>query len=743
MLPTVRQPPEDLAIKVPDTHVATQTPQTSADHETELTQGLCEACSKLNIKGFFHLPTAATVELGLLEHYQTPHCPFCQLISNCIRLHCGQLWDTRTFCLNCSEAPSLRVSSKLRENHLLEGTESRVLLSVNQAPPGIPIPVKGMLVFAELELCPSKVSTQSRSNDDDRIRSLRRSIQTHIDYGMVKGWIDMCSGHGHISIRRLYEYEEGLRVVDVVDECLAERTFDDRYLALSYVWGAVDHSRLQTLRQNVQALSLPRSLSERNCLKMTGKRVPQIIQDAMAFVKSIGERYLWVDSLCIVQDDPAEKARLIHGMNIIYETATCTIAAVSSEHADSRLPGVGPRNELQYEMDFFIPAKGQPLTIGVCRPYLPERIQGSTWSTRGWTLQEYCLSGTCLYFTSDELFFDCETAQYREGYALEGRDSKPSFWCRLPNWSRGIQDERYCNPFYYSFGVSGKDPFRTYRAIVLEYNERYLSHSNDALHAFTGIYNRLASSRDPNIGINSTQGIPKAMLPAGLLWYTSVGATKRMSPEENRGLPLFSSWSWVSWTGTIEYLDMWNPGLAIPETQLETCINGDNPRAYHFPREWHFSTSDERKWATTRRKKRKRDWKHKAEPFLKLSSSQVLENGVPPNISFKIGQIGFWAPTLTFPFNFQETTEHTYQLLYSQQYRSCGRFRFDAGSYCEVDRFVAITCEESSPLFTVLGTCTRGGQEIRIGIGAFVKDDIASFLDHSKAEWRWEYVHLS
>lgn len=747
MLSTVRQTSEDLATKVPATHTATQSPsEISTDHETEPRQGLCEACSKLDIRVFFHLPTIATVGLGLLEHYQSPHCPFCQLISHCIRLHFDQLWDTRTFCLNCSEAPSLRVSCKLRENHLLEGTESRVILSVNQAPPGIPIPVKGMLVFAELELCPSKVSTQSRSNDDDRIRSLRRSIQTQIDYGLVKDWIGMCSGHGHVSIWRQFQHEDGLRVVDVVDECLAERTFDDRYLALSYVWGAVDHLRLQTLRQNVQALSLPHSMSEKNSLKLTGKRVPQIIGDAMNFVKSIGERYLWVDSLCIVQDDPEEKSRLIHGMNSVYESAVCTIAAVSSEHADSRLPGVDPRKELQYEKDFVIPTEGRPLRIAACRPYLPEHLRKAPWSERGWTLQEYCLSRGCIFFTSDELIFDCQHAQFREGYSLESRDSKPSFWCRLPNWLQVInQDQKHSNRLYLSHPLENLNAFGIYREIVLEYNERNLSHPEDALHAFAGIYNRFCPLDSPNLGILSTQGIPPALLPAGLLWFASARPTKRMRLEKDQGEPLFSSWSWASWTGTIEYLDNGNSGLARSATDRERRIYGDVHGVCNLSQEWHFGTSAGCQMMQISKQYSGRNWRCDVErhvPYLKLSR-QILHNGVPPNVSFRIGQLGFWAPTLAFPFDLQKTEENTHQLMYDQKSRSCGRFRFDTGSCCEVDRFVAITGDGSSPFFTVLGTCTRNGQELRIGIGAFLKEDMEEFLEYSKSEWRWEYVHLS
>jgi hypothetical protein len=56
----------------------------------------------------------------------------------------------------------------------------------------------------------------------------------------------------------------------------------------------------------------------------------------------IGERYLWVDSLCIVQDDPQEKHGQIANMDAIYGNAILTINAAAGQDANAGLPGVRP-----------------------------------------------------------------------------------------------------------------------------------------------------------------------------------------------------------------------------------------------------------------------------------------------------------------------------------------------------------------------------------------------------------------
>ena len=69
-------------------------------------------------------------------------------------------------------------------------------------------------------------------------------------------------------------------------------------------------------------------------------KIPKTILDAIYFTEKISERYLWVDSLCIIQDDAEAKHHQIRRMDEIYSGATATIIAANGENANSRLPGL-------------------------------------------------------------------------------------------------------------------------------------------------------------------------------------------------------------------------------------------------------------------------------------------------------------------------------------------------------------------------------------------------------------------
>jgi predicted metal-dependent phosphotriesterase family hydrolase len=74
--------------------------------------------------------------------------------------------------------------------------------------------------------------------------------------------------------------------------------------------------------------------------------IPQTICDAMELVKLMGEQYLWVDALCIVQDDPIDVGRHIQRMDRVYKAAQFTIINASGVDANAGLEGLelGSRN---------------------------------------------------------------------------------------------------------------------------------------------------------------------------------------------------------------------------------------------------------------------------------------------------------------------------------------------------------------------------------------------------------------
>jgi hypothetical protein len=81
-----------------------------------------------------------------------------------------------------------------------------------------------------------------------------------------------------------------LLLIDVQNDCLVQRNFTDRYFALSYVWGS--SRQFLTLKQNSHGLLNPGSIS--------AQPITQTIRDSMSLVRSMGEQYLWVDTMVCV-----------------------------------------------------------------------------------------------------------------------------------------------------------------------------------------------------------------------------------------------------------------------------------------------------------------------------------------------------------------------------------------------------------------------------------------------------------
>ncbi|KAK3400756.1 heterokaryon incompatibility protein-domain-containing protein, partial [Sordaria brevicollis] len=157
---------------------------------------------------------------------------------------------------------------------------------------------------------------------------------------MIQRWLSRCErDHGQKCGHYFSETNFGdkLLVVDVQRGCLAEITpcLSKRYFALSYVWGR--QATFQTLKQNVERLRQPGSIS------YSSDMLPRTIRDAIQLLIALNERYLWCDRLCIIQDDSESKHSSISRMNVIFGGAYAVIMARSGSDAEAGLlsPGHG------------------------------------------------------------------------------------------------------------------------------------------------------------------------------------------------------------------------------------------------------------------------------------------------------------------------------------------------------------------------------------------------------------------
>ena len=306
-----------------------------------------------------------------------------------------------------------------------------------------------------------------------------------------------------------------LTLIDVKRKCLVDMPLNTTYLALSYVWGAPQSC------QNVKRMQ--KDLYDSGSISADDEAIPCTIQDAILLTANLGEKYLWVDSLYICQDEPEKKTEQIMNMGSIYSQALFTIVAASGTHANAGLPGVRAFSRKSKQRTECV----QGMILANELPQLEDVIKQSYWNTRGWTFQEKQLCKKHLIFCSTHVLFECNRTVFKEDSGLRDHAT-------FAGGARKIRAER--QPIWYS-----------YRRAVVEYTKRNLSYESDALNAFQGV----ASLIQPAFKGDFLFGLPETELDIALLWQPDSHVRRRVNPETKA--PLFPSWSWLGWIGQVTY----------------------------------------------------------------------------------------------------------------------------------------------------------------------------------------------
>jgi hypothetical protein len=337
------------------------------------------------------------------------------------------------------------------------------------------------------------------------------------------------------------EIGEQLRVVDVIEMCVTTLPMGQAYVALSYCWSKKRYSVL-TLG-NREEVSKPGGLNSLD--------LPPTISDATIAMRAIDERYIWIDSLCIVQDDHENKAAELARMDDIYRAATLTIIAAATplDGAEVGLPGVGADSARQHAAVLDI----RGLRFRQCYPGLWGGLAGSKWHSRAWTFQEYLLSKRYLIFMPEQVYFVCHKASFAEDYIdhICVKQAVVKEQSLAPCCDLTILDNE----------ADGKDSHRplhfinSYADLVTSYTKREMSFDVDAVNAARGLLHLLRREH----GIPFLCGLPIPHLNGYFLTWAPVGSSVRRKPSVAGG-DRFPSWTWAGWQGEATY-----PSTAFPD----------------------------------------------------------------------------------------------------------------------------------------------------------------------------------
>ncbi|KAH8684348.1 heterokaryon incompatibility protein-domain-containing protein [Tricladium varicosporioides] len=343
-------------------------------------------------------------------------------------------------------------------------------------------------------------------------------------HALIKWWLETChTSHQecHLTISgEMIEDERAqsqlpTRVIDVgpPDGSEEPRLIDSNgrtanYVALSWCWGS-DPKRAppSTLHAN---------LEERfNCLPFAD--LPKTFQDAIVVTRAIDIRYLWIDAICIIQDDHDDWAREAPQMGRVYQRSRLTIAA---SHAQDSFQGLflpHPDMPLPVELPYHDPlsrdSSTQQGSIFIKKRAKENDRQPSLGplGKRAWITQEWCLSRRTVFYTRAGLVWCCRClCSTEDGHILEN----PGI---IPHWD----------------------------TIVERYSRRSLTRSTDKLVALQGLATELQRARPSD---HYLSGLWAQDLPLNLLWHGRQRLTA--TPPELR----IPSWSWASKMGSLTFL---------------------------------------------------------------------------------------------------------------------------------------------------------------------------------------------
>jgi hypothetical protein len=482
-------------------------------------RGLCDTCSHIN---FARLLTERTrpnhgpilILRNILAARE--NCLFCELVTKALCCANGEKVDAE----DLEEEDSV-LGCWIQSEPILQNYPHICTLSIHRRRIGVS---GGVVGYAGLI---------HEIRENSALPYGRHMYTLEADLKLVKSWISSCEqDHSSRDTRDYMRHEPhlwnakwiDLRVIDVENNCVITGSWDMRYVALSYVWGRVN--QLQATLANAEDLSKRGSLSQekyKGCL-------PRTITDAMKFVKKLGERYLWVDALCIIQDHP-EKNELLDAMDTVYNAAAWCLVAASATDANSSLPRIDGQSDEAYQRGKYT-ATIQGIELATVLPPLSTALDSSIWNTRAWTYQEGILSTRILFMFDDQIYFNCYHGySFCEDVAFE--DS-----AREKAGTTQISGQIYV--------VNAQTNFETFAEAVANYSSRRISFHDDAVKAFSGVLSVLRTSFRGNF----LYGLPDTELDQALLWQPKASLHRR---RDQSGKELFPSWSWAGWVGGVEY----------------------------------------------------------------------------------------------------------------------------------------------------------------------------------------------
>lgn len=313
------------------------------------------------------------------------------------------------------------------------------------------------------------------------------------------------------------------------------------YIALSHRWGGADVVKLTEDTLDPFLVDIPL------------ERLPRNFLDAILVTVHLEFEFIWIDSLCIIQDSETDWQQESMNMGRIYRHAQCTIAAVEAQDSHGGL--FRERNELELTCCQLLGTQqgGHNLLCAL----EPERLGPQPLYDRAWVMQEQCLSRRLLEFGIDQISWKCMAGSASErDPSLQVEELRKVFFAhpnRQTERMLKVLDDQESIGNYNALSHDLVDMFsghwlQTWWSVIDEYTRRDLTYTTDRVAAISGLINLISEARS----VPAAYGMWVPYLVSDLLWRASVPAEGRVAIES-------PSWSWFSVCVGIKhnYPSMW------------------------------------------------------------------------------------------------------------------------------------------------------------------------------------------
>ncbi|KAK5654622.1 hypothetical protein OQA88_6943 [Cercophora sp. LCS_1] len=297
------------------------------------------------------------------------------------------------------------------------------------------------------------------------------------------------------------------------------------YMTLSHCWGPTPHLVIRTLTSNIDA----------HTARIPLTALTNTFRDAVAVTRAVGIPYLWIDSLCIVQDSADDWARESAKMGFIYANSHLTIAAAASADSTGGCfhHSNMPKAKRAWPVIKCTTDEGTGLVAVTPRLGDFDTLKDAPLHVRAWVKQERILSPRTVHFDRDQMLWECREERICESGVPEGAFS--------------VQRKLWDGRLHFESGApaaKGRKFWWDWYDLVEGYTGHGLTKGEDKLPALSGLADMLGRAT----GGGYVAGLWRDHLPWGLLWRKK---GRWLRPAEGYRAP---SWSWAGWDGIVQWV---------------------------------------------------------------------------------------------------------------------------------------------------------------------------------------------